>query len=548
MPTGLQQRTDAGEYVGSAFLQGGGELGALIRSHDWSRTPLGTPTRWPQSLKTAVQIMLASRQPFGWGGEPSSPISTTIRTSPLSAASIRGRWASRPPRSGARSGTTSVRMPTTRCEKRQGTYVEAQLLIMERHGYPEETYYTFSYSPIPNDQGSTGGLICANTDDTRRVIGERQLRVASRAGGATTDATPARRGVRAGNRRACARTRRDLPFACIYISGDDGSTSARLATSHRRASAAPSAVALDAIGRAVARGDGARTRARGRAVAAPAERRLARAAFARGDSADRGLRRSGRAGGARRRPQSVSGFRRELRGLSRASSRGRSRPPSPRRGPTRTNAGVPRRSPSSIEPRPLSSPTSATSSARRLRSCWVRWRTRSGAGSTAERCTAGGLAVAHRNGDAPAEARQHAARLLAHRSRPDRGRLRARRPRRAHADLASTFRSAIEQAGLRLSIECAPLPTPVYVDRDMWEKIVLNLVSNAFKFTLRRRDRGLGCATTATQPCWRCATRAAAFPTDELPRLFERFHRVDGRAGPHASKAPASASRWCTSW
>src|SRR6478735_3440685 len=51
MPTGLQQRTDAGEYVGSAFLQGGGELGALIRSHDWSRTPLGTPTRWPQSLK-----------------------------------------------------------------------------------------------------------------------------------------------------------------------------------------------------------------------------------------------------------------------------------------------------------------------------------------------------------------------------------------------------------------------------------------------------------------------------------------------------------------
>ncbi len=46
---------------------------------------------------------------------------------------------------------------------------------MERNGYREETYYTFSFSPIPNDDGSVGGIICANTDDTQRVIGERQL-------------------------------------------------------------------------------------------------------------------------------------------------------------------------------------------------------------------------------------------------------------------------------------------------------------------------------------------------------------------------------------
>jgi hypothetical protein len=57
----------------------------------------------------------------------------------------------------------------------EGTYVESQLLIMERYGYREETYYTFSYSPIPDDAGGSGGIICANTDDTRRVIGERQL-------------------------------------------------------------------------------------------------------------------------------------------------------------------------------------------------------------------------------------------------------------------------------------------------------------------------------------------------------------------------------------
>jgi CheY-like chemotaxis protein len=57
----------------------------------------------------------------------------------------------------------------------EGTYSEAQLLIMERNGFPEETYYTFSYSPIPNDDGSPGGIFCANTDDTQRVISERQL-------------------------------------------------------------------------------------------------------------------------------------------------------------------------------------------------------------------------------------------------------------------------------------------------------------------------------------------------------------------------------------
>ena len=52
---------------------------------------------------------------------------------------------------------------------------KSQLLIMERNGYPEETYYTFSYSPIPDDDGTVGGIICANSDDTQRVIGERQL-------------------------------------------------------------------------------------------------------------------------------------------------------------------------------------------------------------------------------------------------------------------------------------------------------------------------------------------------------------------------------------
>jgi nitrogen-specific signal transduction histidine kinase len=99
---------------------------------------------------------------------------------------------------------------------------------------------------------------------------------------------------------------------------------------------------------------------------------------------------------------------------------------------------------------------------------------------------------------------------------------------RLTSELAGNFRSACERAGLKLLVRCEPLPAPVYVDRDMWEKIVLNLLSNAFKFTfageievllrevdgyteLSVRDTGVG------------------IPESEMPKLFERFHRIEGQ-------------------
>ena len=74
---------------------------------------------------------------------------------------------------------------------------------MERNGYPEETYYTFSYSPIPADDGTVGGIFCANTDDTQRVIGERQLDAAARTG-------RHHRRTRAPGSEACERSARAL--------------------------------------------------------------------------------------------------------------------------------------------------------------------------------------------------------------------------------------------------------------------------------------------------------------------------------------------------
>ncbi len=98
------------------------------------------------------------------------------------------------------------------------------------------------------------------------------------------------------------------------------------------------------------------------------------------------------------------------------------------------------------------------------------------------------------------------------------------------AELASNFRSACEKAGLRLVVDCPPLPEPVFVDRDMWEKVVLNLVSNAFKFTLEGevvvRLAPVGGAVELS-----VSDTGTGIPAGELPRIFERFHRVDGARG-----------------
>ena len=97
-------------------------------------------------------------------------------------------------------------------------------------------------------------------------------------------------------------------------------------------------------------------------------------------------------------------------------------------------------------------------------------------------------------------------------------------------DLASNFRSVIEGAGLRFMVDCPPLPQPANVDRDMWEKIVFNLVSNAFKFThqgeisvmLRAEDGSARFTVSDT---------GIGIPAEALPHIFDRFHRVEGSRG-----------------
>src|SRR6185437_5627217 len=94
------------------------------------------------------------------------------------------------------------------------------------------------------------------------------------------------------------------------------------------------------------------------------------------------------------------------------------------------------------------------------------------------------------------------------------------------ADLASMFRSAFERAGLSFHIDCASLPEPAYVDREMWEKIVLNLLSNALKFTLA----GQVTVSLRTHPDsleLEVADTGCGIAAEDLPRVFDRFAAIE---------------------
>jgi signal transduction histidine kinase len=98
------------------------------------------------------------------------------------------------------------------------------------------------------------------------------------------------------------------------------------------------------------------------------------------------------------------------------------------------------------------------------------------------------------------------------------------------AELACNFESATEKAGLALSIDCEDLQQPVYVDHDMWEKIVLNLLANAFKFTFEGSIEVQLRASMAGQAVELIVRdTGVGIPESELARVFERFHRVEGQ-------------------
>ena len=132
---------------------------------------------------------------------------------------------------------------------------------------------------------------------------------------------------------------------------------------------------------------------------------------------------------------------------------------------------------------------------------------------------------------APAQAGQHAAGFLADRGRPRAGGVPADRSRRAHRRSRERVSLGGRARGHGARRRLPAAREPVYVDRDMWEKIVLNLVSNAFKFTLDGRDSCVAAGSEAASIVLTVADTGVGIPEGELPHVFERFHRVEGIQG-----------------
>lgn len=157
-------------------LSSGGEVGALMRAMDWAKTPLGPVSAWPQSLRTAVSICLHSRfELFVWWGPEFVMLYNDAYRQTLQS---KHPWSLGKPGRIVWAEIWDVIGPMLENVLRTGeaTWSDDLLLFLERHGYPEETYHTFSYSPILDESGKVAGVFTAVTQTTEKVIGERRLR------------------------------------------------------------------------------------------------------------------------------------------------------------------------------------------------------------------------------------------------------------------------------------------------------------------------------------------------------------------------------------
>lgn len=524
-------------------LFGGGEMGERTRAFDWSQTPLGPVAGWSQSLKTAVRIMLGSRYAMwlGWGPEFTFFYNDAYARMTLGP---KHPWAlGRPAREvWAEIWDDIGPRATSVLRTGQATWDEGLLLFLERRGFPEETYHTFSYSPVPDDQGGVGGLLCVVTEDTARTIGERRLRTLRELAARTTEEAKSADDACQSAARTLAENPYDLPFLLIYLLDGQPGT-ARLAGATGLAESAPAAPPRVAL-RAPEGGEAVwpfnEFRESGSAVevitdlesrfgplqcrpwpepvrqavvvpiAKPGQARPAgflvagvspRLAFDDAYLGFLGLL-AGQVGTAVANAQAYEEERRRAEALAELD-----------RAKTAffSNVSHEFRTPLTLMLGPVEDLLARSY-------------------TELSPATKSQLEVVNRNG-------LRLLRLvntLLDFSRIEAGRVRAvYQPTDLAAftaELASVFRAACERAGLRLVVDCPKLPEPVYVDRDMWEKIVLNLLSNAFKFTFD------GAIEVSLRPGGRVAElrvrdTGTGIPPEEMPRLFERFHRVESARG-----------------
>ncbi len=528
------RRVDASGLAGTDVLAGGGEMGERMRALDWSRTGVGEPASWPQSLRTVVRILLTSRFAMwmAWGDD----LTFFCNDAYLPTTGVKRDWVL-----GERSDKVWAEIwpdigPRIEHVLATGeaTWDEALLLYLERSGFAEETYHTFSYSPLADDSGVIVGMLCVVAEVTERVIGERQLDLL-RDMGARLSAASTRTDVMEGLAACLSAGAPDVPFGLVYLV-DPESGEARLAAIHGLqpdTPATPSRLAPDDL-----QGPWSLARAKAQAQIvdapsqvtadlplahwqhAPTKALVAPIAVSEGgapvgyfvaglnphralDANYRGFIEllTGQIAAAIARADEYETARARADALSELD-----------RAKTAffSNVSHEFRTPLTLMLGPLEDALAAAADL-----------------SPAQRDR---LQVAHRN----ALRLLRLVNALLDFSRIEAGRAQASyRPTDLAAltiDLASSFRSAIERASLVLVVDAPPLSAPVYVDRTMWETIVLNLLSNAFKFTLEG-EIAVSLKERDGQAVLTVRDTGTGIPPEELPRLFDRFHRVEGAKG-----------------
>lgn len=514
------------------WLTGGGELGELIRGFDWSRTSLGPIESWPQSLRSAVSILLPSKAQIAmfWGpdlitlyNDAYRPVLGKKHPGALGVP-VREVW-SELWETGLRSLFEGV------LQTGEAFWASDWPFYMERYGFPEETFFDISYDPVRDESGKVAGLFCIVSESTARVISERRLRtlrdlslVATAEAKSVEDASRTVAEILSGNPH-------DIPFALIYLldKSDKGVTLAGASGLDPGTLAAPVSVSVESscwslnavmqTNRAVELTDVIERCGELLTGVWPEPPHTAMVMPIGASGQDRAV---GFlvAGASSRRPlddQYRAFFDLLATQISTTVANARAYEEERRRAESLaeldraktaffSNVSHEFRTPLTLMLGPvadlLSELDGEVSAEQRER-----------------------LDIAYRNG----LRLQKLVNTLLDFSRIEAGRVQASYEAtdlaRLTSELASNFRSACERAGIDLIVDCPSLDEPIYVDPDMWEKIILNLVSNAFKFTFSGSIE-VKLRKSAEQVELTVRDTGVGIPPEELPKVFERFHRV----------------------
>ena len=516
-----------------------GEMEERVYAYDWSRTPIGAYETWSPALRTVVRVLLASRFPqlLWWGPEYVSIYNDAYR--PILGG--KHPWGLGQPVRQCWSEIWSVLKPLIDTPFRGGpaTWMDDLELEIRRSGFTEETHFTVAYSPVPDDSapGGIGGVLATVHEITEKVVGERRTIVLRELGTRVAEAKTAEEACRVAAA-SLARHSKDVPFALFYVTDLDG-RQAHLAASSgfHGEDRGPSVIHLEADPGDTPVWPLAAARQTGRMQLvenpSPILRAIPHGPWADPTSAaavvpirsSAAHRFSGYlVAGLSSRLKFDESYRSflELATSQVASAVANARAYEEERRRTEVLAGIDRaktaffsnvshefRTPLTLILGPLEAILAKNDPGPEDR---------------------GQIVMAHRNG-------MRLMKLV--NSLLDFARLEAGRAKAEFVpvdlpaltcDIASSFRSVLEAAGLALVVDCPALPQPVYVDREMWEKIVLNLLSNAFKFTFVGRIT-VRLRASGDQASLSVEDTGTGIPEKELPHIFERFHRVEAARG-----------------